>query len=165
MSLIAELNLHRRMGAEHEMTLPLVGAGSARDVQTCLANVLTSNGIRAIARDYSHEPVPAGIDVAVERDGSIRGETRYQGISWIPVEVKTRILAGVADWEAVVPRTLDICRYMGARVNASCGHHLHVEFTEAREQPTKIRSLFNLIHRFEPLIFAILPPSRRGNGY
>src|SRR4051794_17854993 len=109
MSLIAELNLNRRMGAEHEMTLPLVGTGSSHDVQSCVANVLTSNGIRAIARNYSHEPVPQGVDICVERDGSIRGETRYQGISWIPVEVKTRILSGPADWEAIVPRTLDIC--------------------------------------------------------
>src|SRR4051812_35485254 len=127
MSLVAELNLNRRMGAEYEMTLPLVGTGSGRDVQNCLASILTSNGVRAVARDYSHEPVPSGIDVCVERDGSICGETRYQGISWIPVEVKTRILAGPTEWEGIVPRTLDICRYMGARVNASTGHHLHVE--------------------------------------
>jgi hypothetical protein len=165
MSLLAELNLTRRMGAEYEMTIPLLGTGNGRDVQNSLAKILTDNGIRAVARDYSHQPVPEGIDICVERDSSIRGETRYHGISWIPVEVMTRILAGPTDWESVVPRTLANCRYMGARVNSSCGHHLHVEFLEAREQPTKIRSLFNLIHRFEPLILAILPPSRRNNDY
>jgi hypothetical protein len=165
MGLSAELNMTRRFGVEHEMTLPLVGRGSGSDIQHCLANILTANGIRAVARDYSHDPVPADADICVERDASVRGETRFSGIAWYPVEIKTRILSGISDWEAIIPRTLEVCRYLGARTNVSCGHHVHVEFMEARDQPTKIRSLFNLIHRFEPLVFALQPPSRRLNSY
>lgn len=163
--LTADLNLSRRMGAEFEMTVPRIGSGTGTHVQQSIADCLTANGIRAIARTYQHSPVPDGYDVAVESDSSVRGESRFQGVSWNPVEVKTRILNGVADWEAIVPRTLEICRYLGARVNRSCGHHLHVDFPEARVKPTKIRSLYNLMHRFEPVIFGLNAPSRRSNGY
>ena len=62
----AELNRSRRIGVEHEMTVPLVGTGTGTDVQRTLADVLTANGLRAIARGYSHSPLPDGVDLAVE---------------------------------------------------------------------------------------------------
>ena len=163
--LVAELNPLRRIGAEFEMCVPLVGRGNGNDVQQTLADVLTANGIRAVARSYQHTPVPDGVDVAVEHDGTVRGESRYLGIAWHSVEVKTRILEGVDDWERIVPAMLGICSYMGARVNRSCGHHVHVDFPEAREKPTVIRSLYNVMHRFEPVIYSLVAPSRRSNGY
>jgi hypothetical protein len=70
----------RRIGVEFEMTIPLVGSGSGADVQNTLANVLTANGIRAISRGYSRRPLQPGIDVAVEFDSSVRGESKYDGI-------------------------------------------------------------------------------------
>src|SRR5688572_20090872 len=106
--LIAALNKNRTIGAEYEMTCPLVGAGSGTDVQQTLATVLSANGIRAIAREYSHAPLPSGTDVAVEYDGSVQGESRYHGIRWFPVEIKTRILHGIDDWEQIVPTALEI---------------------------------------------------------
>src|SRR4051812_18880937 len=104
--LSAELNRSRRIGVEYEMTVPLVGTGSGNDVQRTLASVLTANGIRAVARSYSHELVPLGADVAVEFDTSVQGETRYEGISWNSVEIKSRILNGIDDWERIVPKML-----------------------------------------------------------
>lgn len=163
--LIAELNPYRRMGAEFEMTVPRLGSGNGSDVQRTLAQVLSANGVAAIARGYQHTPVPEGMDVAVESDASIRGESRYRGVAWHSVEVKTRILGGVEDWERVVPPMLAICAYMGARVNRSCGHHLHIAFPEARQRPTSIRSLYNLMHRFEPVVYGLVAPSRRHSGY
>jgi len=163
--LIAELNRTRRIGAEYEMTVPLVGTGTGADVQQTLARVLTANGIGAIARGYSHAPVPDGADVAVESDSSVEGESRYQGIVWHPVEIKTRILNGYDDWETVVPKMLEISKYMGARVNTSCGHHLHCSIPEFKEDPRVIRSLWNLLHRFEPVIFGLLAPSRRHSNF
>lgn len=163
--LIAELNLSRRMGAEYEMTVPRIGSGTGTHVQQSIADCLSANGVRAIARNYQHTPVPSNCDVAVESDSSIHGESRFRAVNWCPVEIKTRILNGVPDWEAVVPRTLEIARYMGARVNRSCGHHLHIDFPEAREIPTKIRSLYNIVHRFEPVLYGLVAPSRRTNGY
>jgi len=161
----ANLNATRRMGAEFEMTIPSVSGGTGGDVQRTLARILSSNGVRAVDRAYTHARVPSNSDITVEYDSSIRGESRYQGISWHSIEVKTRILNGIADWEAVVPKTLEICRYLGARVNRSCGHHLHIDFREASFRPATIRSLYNLIHRFEPVIFGLVAPSRRENGY
>lgn len=161
----AHLNPDRRVGCEFEMTFPLVGRGTGSDVQNMLANILTANGIPAVSRSYQHSPVPQGKDVCVEYDASIRGDRKYQGVTWYSVEVKTRILNGPADWESVVPRMLEICRYMGGRVNKSTGFHTHVDLPEVADKPAVIRSLYNLIHRFEPVIYGMMAPSRRQNGY
>lgn len=163
--LIAELNKTRKIGCEYEMTVPLVGTGSGRDVQETLARVLTANGLRAIARGYDHSLLPRNVDVAVEYDTSVQGESRYAGVIWYPVEVKTRILRGVDDWEQIVPKTLEICRYMGARVNASCGHHLHFAFDEIQDDPRVVRSLWNVTHRFQDVLLGLTAPSRRQSTY
>lgn len=161
--LVAELNKTRRIGCEFEMTVPRVGSGSGSDVQQTLANVLTANGVSAIARGYQHRLFSE--DIAVEYDISVRGESRWQGVTWFPIEVKTRIVEGTDDWDRIIPKTLEICRYLGARVNRSCGHHIHIDFPEARTNPTVIRSLYNLIHRFEPILYGLIAPSRQENGY
>lgn len=163
--LTAELNRTRKIGAEFEMTVPLVGRGTGADVQMMLANILSANGIRAISRGYDHTILPPTVDVAVEYDGSVQGESRYNGVTWLPIEVKTRILNGVDDWERIVPRMLDICRYMGGRINASTGFHLHLGFEEVTSQPRAVRSLWNLMHRFEQVVFGLVSPSRRANRF
>jgi hypothetical protein len=71
----------------------------------------------------------------------------------------------MADWEAVVPKTLDILRYCGGRITPSCGHHLHIGLPEFKDDPTQVRSVWNLFHRFEPVIYGLVAPSRRGNNY
>jgi hypothetical protein len=147
------------------MTVPLVGTGSGRDIQETLARVLSANGIRAIARGYDHSLLPNGVDIAVEYDSSVQGESRWAGVQWYPVEIKTRILNGIDDWEAVVPNMLEICRYMGARVNTSTGHHIHLSFDEVKENPRTVRSLWNVFHRFDDVIFGLVAPSRRNNSY
>jgi len=166
--LAAELNRSRKLGVEYEMTFPLVGSGSGRDVQQALARVLSANGLNAVVRGYSHEPLPVGADLAVEYDTSVQGESRYAGITWHPVELKTRII-DYNEWEAIVPKALEICSYMGGRVNKSCGHHIHVSLDEVHQRsqgPKVIRSLYNLVHRFEPVIYGLVSQSRRNSfGY
>ena len=163
--LSAEFNRTRRLGCEYEMTVPMIGTGCSLDVQRTLATVLTANGLRAIPRGYSHDPLPPGIDLAVEYDSSVQGETRYSGISWHAVEIKTRILDGIDQWERIVPKMLDIAKYMGARVNQSTGHHVHVALPEVTERPKAIRSLTALVTRVEPVLYGLLAPSRRRNNY
>jgi len=158
--LIAELNRSRRLGVEFEFCIPQIGAGGGEDVRRILADVLTQNGISAIARGYSSRPVPLGRDLAIEYDSSVRGESRYQGIRWQQIEMKTRILYGLDDWESVVPKALEICRYLGGRVNSSTGMHVHVDLPEARIDPVVIRSLYNTLHRYEPVIYGLVAPSR-----
>ena len=144
--------------------MPIIGGGGSPDVQQTIADIFNQNGICACSRGYGHLPVPSSCDVAVEQDGSIQGEQKYQGVRWAQVEVKTRILNGLSDWEQVVPRTLEILRYCGGRITPSCGHHLHIGFSEFESDPTQIRSLWNLIHRFEGVIYGLVAPSRRGNS-
>ena len=164
--LSSELNRDsRRLGCEFEVAVPMVGGEESNAVRKLIAQVLSANGVPALARGYSHRPVPEGADVCIEYDSSVRGESRYRGIRWVSIEAKTRILNGMNDWERVVPKMLDILRYLGARVNSSCGHHVHVELSEARERPTVIRSLYNTLHRNENLIYGHVPPSRNSNSY
>ena len=162
--LISELNRSRRLGCEFEFVLPQLG-GDGNDVRRMLADILNSNGVTAISRGYSQLPVPSGRDVAIEYDSSVTGTSAFRGISWHSVELKTRILGGIDDWESVVPKALSICRYLGGRVNSSTGHHVHVEMSEVRNNPAVIRSLYNLIHRYEDIIFGLVAPSRRQSRY
>ena len=158
--LIAELNRTRRLGVEFEFAIPQIGSGDGSDVRRILADILTQNGITAVARGYSHQPVPSGRDVAIEYDASVRGESQYRGIRWQQIEMKTRILHGLGDFESVVPKALAICRYLGGRVNSSTGMHVHVDLPEARIDPVVIRSLYNTLHRYEPILYGLVAPSR-----
>ena len=140
MSLVAELDRTRKIGVEYECAIPIIGSGDGRSVQECIANILSENGIRACWRTYSHAPLEQGYDIAVESDSSITGEQGFRGVRWAQVEVKTRILDGIEDWERVVPRTLEIVRYCGGRITPSCGHHLHLSFDEVKRNVRHVRS-------------------------
>jgi hypothetical protein len=147
------------------MAIPLIGGGSQQDLRVKMAKILSANGLRAVARGYSHAPVGDDLDVVVEHDNSIVGESVYSGIEWVQVEVKTRILSGTADFDAVVKKLCEISRYLGARQNRSTGVHLHLDFPELRDGPERLRSFYNLSHRCEPVFFGLVAPSRRDNSY
>ena len=163
--LIAELNRTRRIGCEYEMTVPVVGSGGAVAVRQTLARVLSANGLAAIARDYTHAAVPDGYQICIESDSSVAGESRYHAIEWHSAELKTRPLNGLADWEAIVPKALCIVKYLGARVNRTTGHHIHLEILEINDRPKVIRNIANLFHRIEKVAYGLVPPSRKENGY
>ena len=161
--LTAGLNTARRLGCEFEMAVPLNGKGDGKDVQDKLARILTANGLRAISRPYSNKKLKDGIDLAIENDCSIHGESHYTSMTYVPIEAKTRILNGMDDLEKIVPDTLNICREIGATVNKTCGFHVHIELKEVKRKPSIIRSLFNLFHRFEPVIYGFVDPNRSDN--
>ena len=161
----AEINRSRRIGTEFEFVLPQTGTGGGDDVRRTLAEVLTANGLRTVARRYSHQPVPGNADLAVESDASVDGQRRYTGIRWQSIELKTRILDGIDDWERIVPPALEICRYLGGRVNVSTGHHVHIAMPEVRHRVASFRSLYNTLHRYEALIYGLVAPSRRTGSY
>ncbi len=110
-------------------------------------------------------PVPSNWISLSSKTAQSLGSSGFKASAGAQVEVKTRILNGLADWESVVPKTLDILRYCGGRITPSCGHHLHIGLPEFKADPTLVRSLWNLIHRFEQIIFGLVAPSRRGNSY
>ena len=165
MILTAELNKTRRLGVEHELTLPRMGTASETDVQNTLAEILTANGLPAIARGYSHLVIPQGYDLAVEFDSSIRGHTDWQNVPYASIELKSRILNGIDDWERIIPKALQICRDLGGKINHTAGFHVHLELMEALDNYTIIRSLFNLICRYEQVIYGLVAPSRTNNNY
>jgi hypothetical protein len=152
------------IGSEFEGYIVLTGGNDPRAAQQSLADALTANGVPAIARGYDPSPLPQGISVAVEYDSSVVGEQRYAGIRWAQIECKTKPLT-IDEWEATVPKMLDLLRYAGLRVNASCGHHIHLSFAEMKSEPRHVRSLWNLYHRFQDVLFGLLAPSRRDNSY
>jgi hypothetical protein len=164
MGLVSSINRTRLIGSEFEGFIILTGGNEPRAAQQSLADALTANGIPAIARGYDQSPLPHGISVAVEYDSSIVGEQRYAGIRWAQIEVKTKPLK-IDEWEATVPPMLDLLRYAGMRVNASCGHHIHLSFEEMKEEPRHVRSLYNLYHRHQSTIFHLVSESRRTNTY
>jgi Putative amidoligase enzyme len=54
---------------------------------------------------------------------------------------------------------------LGARVNASCGLHVHHHLSEAEERPQVVRNLQHLWWRFHPVLYGLVSPSRVSNTY
>ena len=73
---------NRKIGIEIEVVLPIIGSGDNADVQRLLAEVLSNQGIRSVARSYTHRDVPAGCKLAIEHDVSLRDESKYAGLRW-----------------------------------------------------------------------------------
>src|SRR6266404_7860078 len=136
----ATINSNRKIGVEIEVVAPIIGRGSNLDVQQLLAGILTRHGIPSVARSYSHEPVPSGCKLAIEHDTSLHDESRYQGLVWSKIEVKT-CPSTWAEIEEMLPKALDIVAYVGARTNASCGLHVHHHLPEVLDRPEVVRNL------------------------
>ena len=154
----------RRIGVEIECVVPIIGVGDNHDVQTLLASILSRQGIRTIARSYTHRPLPDDYQMAIEHDVSLEDENRYPGLRWSKVEVKTAPMT----WQAlnqVLPATLDVIRYCGARVNRSCGLHVHHHVPEIGRQPLIARNLQHLWWRFHHVLYGLVAPSRVTNRY
>ena len=154
----------RLIGIEIEIVVPIIGRGDNADVQNLLAEVLTNQGLSSVSRGYCRQPIPNGCKLAVEHDASLRDESKYQGLRWSKIEVKTAPMAW-SEMERVLPPALEIIRYFGARVNGSCGLHVHHHFPEAVDRPQVVRNLQHLWWRFHPVIYGLLPPSRKFNTY
>ena len=82
------VNPTREIGLEIEVVVPIIGLGQNLDVQQLLAQVLTAQGIRSIARPYSHQPIPQGYELCVEHDVSLQDESRYAGIKWAKLDAE-----------------------------------------------------------------------------
>ncbi len=154
----------RLIGIEIECVVPIIGSGENSDVQRLLAQVLTNQGIRAISRGYTQQDVPTGCKLAVEHDMSLRDESKYAGLRWSKIEVKTVPMAW-REVEEVLPQALEIICYCGARVNYSCGLHVHHHLPEVVERPEVVRSLQHLWWRFHKVMYAVVAQSRQANTY
>ena len=159
----AELNRSRRLGCEYEFAL--IDSGQATQAREMIAAVLTANGLSAVARSYSSFPLQPPHVLAVEQDCSVGSQHRWRSVPHVPVELKTKVLSGIDEWETIVPTALDIVREIGARIVVQAGHHVHIAVSEVAERPQVIRSIYNLFHRFEPVIFGLVAPSRSKSTY
>jgi hypothetical protein len=160
----SSINQDRRIGVEVEFVLPILGAGNNLDVQQLLATVLSNHGMPAIARCYSRQPLPSGCDIAVEHDTSLRDETRYVGVRWARIELKTAPMT----WQriqSVLPQALGVVRYFGAKINASCGLHVHHCAGEVIEQPVVARNLQRLWWAYHHIFYGLVAPSRQNTLY
>ncbi len=156
--------IRRNLGGEIEAVCAFLGLGGNAEVQESLASILRANGISARSRPYGHATVDT--DVAVETDGSLHFEDcPFQGVRSASLEVKTRILNGVEDFARVLPKTLEIMKFAGARVNTSTGMHVHVSVPEIGNDPRIIRSIYNLIHKYQFVIYGLCPKSRVTSRY
>jgi hypothetical protein len=154
----------RGLGIEIETVVGYLGLGGNAEIQQSLAEVLRANGLTAVSRGYSHNAVTT--DLAVETDGSLSfADCPYQGVRVASLEVKTRILNGVDDFKNVVPKALELMSWMGCRVNTTTGMHVHVSVPEISENPRIIRSLYNLIQKYQFCLYGLCPKSRLTSQY
>jgi hypothetical protein len=164
----ADVNLSRKIGVEIECAIPIIGTGGQSELQSVLAGIFTQNGLPACHRGYSHAPLPDGRDVCVEYDASIVGErsSPYAGLRWAQIEVKTRPLLGLGDFDNIVNKMLDILRFAGARTNSTTAVHLHLEVDkEVRKDVRFIPRMLNLFYRWQDVLYGVVPASRRMCGY
>ena len=162
----ASLNTTRKIGIEIEAVVADISGANRIQVQERLAQIFTANGLPAVARTYSHAPVPHGMTLSVEYDGSLVGSSPFEGITFHQLEVKTRPLNGFGELLAVIPKTVQLMAFLNCSVNRSTGLHVHLDAAEeVGSNPRFVRSLLNLVYRFEPVIYGLVPPSRRSNSY
>ena len=164
LSVESQINPNRKIGIEIEFVAPIIGRGTNRDVQELIAQVLSNHGIQSCSRGYTQQPLPSGCQLAVEHDASLHDEAKYRGLSWSKLEVKTSPMLW-DEVERVLPQALDVIRYVGARVNGSCGLHVHHHLPEAVDRPQVVRNLQHLWWRFHPVMYGLVAPSRITNTY
>lgn len=160
----ARISDTRLVGVEIECVVPIIGRGENIDVQSLLATVLTNAGMPAIARSYSRAPTPSGCKLVVEHDSSLRDESKYAGLSWSKLEIKTAPMV-YRELERILPSALDVINYFGARVNPSCGLHVHHHLPEVADRPQVVKSLQHFWWRFHPVMFGLVAPSRKSSAY
>jgi hypothetical protein len=154
----------RGLGIEIESVVGYLGLGGNNEIQQSLADLFRANGLTAVARGYSHNEVTT--DLCVETDSSLSfTDCPYRGVKVAHLEVKTRILNGVEDFRNVIPKAIELMGWIGCRVNASTGGHIHVSVPEVTNDPRIIRSLYNLIHKYQYVLFGICPKSRLTSRY
>ncbi len=111
---------------------------------------LSGAGIDAIVAGYSGNNYNFW---QIKTDGSISERTGF--------EVVSRVLEG-EEGLAEVAKVCEVLEGLGAKVNASCGMHIHHDVTGWGIQ--KFRNLFKRFIKFETALDSVQPEGRRGNN-
>ncbi|MBD9179354.1 MAG: amidoligase enzyme [Odoribacter splanchnicus] len=117
-----------------------------------LNNALNSAGIRCRIEGYNHNDSETSWKIV--SDASLHGNNTFELVSPI-----LKGESGIQELEKVC-RILNEC---GAKVNKSCGTHVHMD---ARNMPLKTwKNIYKNYARLENVIDAFMPLSRRDNFY
>jgi hypothetical protein len=117
-----------------------------------LANELRAVGIECQAEGYNHTRRDHW---KVVSDGSVRGDS--------PFELVSPVLNGQEGLETV-RAVCGVLNRLGAKINKTCGLHVHFGVGELEHEARFWRNLINNYADLEPSIDAVMPPSRRGRN-
>jgi hypothetical protein len=94
--------------------------------------------------------------IGISHDGSLEGDN--------PIEIQTPP-ASNACLEELIYNACGALNEAGFKTNDSCGMHIHIDCSDVASKPAKIRQIINTYYAIEPIIYAMLPTSRRDNAY
>jgi hypothetical protein len=139
-------------GIEIECLIPGHSSATLSAVATGLATAITSAGVGCYYAGYSHARTGQW---KIVTDSSVSPPAGYVGLEIVSPPLGEEGLAQIE----IVGNTLIA---MGARVNKSCGLHVHIG-ARSLSIPA-MKQLAWLYHDYEESIDSLLPPSRRGNS-
>lgn len=117
-----------------------------------LATELTAAGVACHAEGYNHTTRDHW---KVVSDGSLRGDR--------PFELVSPVLRG-EEGLAQVKTVCEVLNRLGARINKTCGLHVHFGVGELEHATKFWRNLIANYAAFEASIDSVMPPSRRGHN-
>lgn len=94
--------------------------------------------------------------VGMGHDGSLEGRQ--------PIEMQLPP-ASNDKLEQLIKHTTRVARNAGYRVNKTCGMHTHFDMTADRGNAQFVFRILSTYYAIEPVIFAMLPASRKNNKY
>ena len=143
----------RRYGVEIECLLPC-GAGLAeptsRELHERLAAAIMERGVACVAEGYNHQ---------LRSTWKIVSDSSVSADGCVSAELVSPPLSGDVGFDQI-RRVCEVLTAFGARINTTCGLHVHVDATD--EPISFFRNIALLYMQFEPVIDAIMPRSRRG---
>ena len=94
--------------------------------------------------------------VGIEGDGSLSGS--------YAIELQTPP-ASANELEKIIANVSKTLRKSEYKVNSTCGLHIHLDSKDIKDKQSALIKLFNTYYSVEPIIWAMLPKSRKTNTF
>lgn len=95
-------------------------------------------------------------------DGSVH-PTNQQSADWSPMEIVSPKLMGAPGFKRM-KTVLESWSEVGAKVNKSCGFHVHLDaYSWRSDSIIKLMKVWSKIE--QPILYALVPPSRRNQNF
>lgn len=97
--------------------------------------------------------------VMVKGDGSVNVPNRNN--------LELNICAPVSMYKSVLKRVTDVLNSseVSARVNKTCGLHIHLDVREYRTSMSRLNELYSKLVSVQPILYSMQPKSRQSNTY